>query len=137
MLKVRKAQIIKVKDKDLNTKEVFDILTGLKKKQKEIKNTEKVFFPQISFYHALKYNIFYKNLLLHPLVLKKKGFSEEKRCLKTKKELEALLKSVLEYELTTTDKEFLLKEERDAIIQAFRTLQKKAKKNQLVQTSTT
>jgi hypothetical protein len=125
---MKKAQVIKVKNIEVGTKEVYEILVGLKEKQKEIKNTRKVYYSKLSYYHALKYNMFFKNLLLHPLVLRKKWFSEEKHCLKTKKEIKELLRAVIEYELmvdVTKNTECLAKNERDIVIKVFGSLLQK------------
>ena len=99
---------------------------SLKKKQKELEEKEQIYYPCITLYSALKYNIFYTNLLLHPCILKEKDFSDDNEYAEEsglKKELE----KVIEYELTETQP-FLLKTERDEIIKVFRKLQKKEEK---------
>lgn len=117
-----KASFLKVKNMEADTKEVEGYIQGLKKKQCEIRGEEKNYYSILTFYHALKYNIFFNNLLLHPLVLKKKNFYEEKKCVKTKKQIKELLAKVCEYEIMK-DKIFLETHERDAIIQIYKKLE--------------
>ena len=109
---------MRVKNPDTLTKEVIATLKEMKQRQKEVEDKEEVIYSSISFYLALKNNIFYKNLFLHPLVLKTKLFFEEKEMIK-EETLNEFFQSIIEYELTA-DNTYLTKLERDSLIKIFK-----------------
>jgi len=109
---------MKVKQIDTLTKEVIATLKEIKIKQKNMEDKEHIAYSSISFYLALKHNIFYKNLFLHPLVLKTKMFFEDKDMIK-EENLNDFFQSIIEYELTA-DTTFLSTLERDSLIKIFK-----------------
>lgn len=113
-----------VKIKNIDTEaQVLSFLVELKEKQKKLANKDKVCYSSISLHTALKKNIFFTNLLLHPVILKVITYTEERVVCK-EEELESKLREVIEYELTS-DSEYLTKNERDKIIKVHKSLNKK------------
>jgi hypothetical protein len=112
-------------------------LEEIKAKQKELDNVEELYYPTLSFYTALKYDILFKNLLLHPLVLSKKSvFDEDKYTIKSKEQVKTMLQKVIEYELTESVSH-MIPQERDKLIQIFRKLNKPTARKKNGKTETT
>ncbi|MEO6303756.1 MAG: hypothetical protein ABIP51_11360 [Bacteroidia bacterium] len=118
--------MIKVKTEETR-KEIVDFLTELKEKQLDISETNEIYYPKLSLYLALKKKIFFKNLLLHPLVLINVPFYYKKNKIK-ESELEFLLLELIEFELTEKVV-FLSIQERDKIIKIHKSLKTKREKN--------
>jgi hypothetical protein len=118
--------MIRVKDLEVSSKEVYEFLKILKEQQKTYSSTSKIVYPKISLYLALKNKIFYAKLLTHPLILKEKKFYEDKKQIEDELSLKEELVKVLEYEMS--DKGVLPIEERTHLIKLFSKLQKKFEK---------
>ena len=111
--------MLKLRDEEAKG-EVLDFLKSLRIKQKEIETEKKVYYPSISLYIALKHKIFFKNLLLHPKVLDKRFFYDNRKVELSTSELADKLATVLEYEFTVN--ELLSDKERDKIIKVHKKL---------------
>lgn len=111
--------MIKIKDIKVGTEEILSYLSSLKDKQKKVIDKDNIFYPKISLYIALKHKILFKNLLLHPKVLREKKFYQDKNQIITSNSLRGILSEVLEFELTSND-ETLSTEERNEIIKVFK-----------------
>lgn len=118
--------MIKVRDIEASTEEAIKFLMALKSKQKELESKEKICYPKISLYTALKHNIFLTNLLMHPKVITEKNFFEQNYYTEGK-EFKEVLGEVIKYELVS-DQVYLTTEERDNIIKLFRKLEKREEK---------
>ena len=118
--------MIKVKDIKVGTDEIVTYMVALKEKQKEIKDTEKLYYSDITLHAALKYKLFITNFLLHPLVLKTKDVFTNKECISEKDEVRELVREVLEYEIME-EKTYLTQSERDTIISIFKKMNKPAR----------
>src|SRR5258708_4387211 len=92
--------MITVKNIEAETANVSKFLREMKKKQKEVESEEVTIYPKISLYTALKHKIFFINLLLHPEILIKKKFYQEKKQLMDNVSLKEELGKVLQYEMT-------------------------------------
>lgn len=120
--------MIKVKDEVVDTQSLIAYMTRLKEKQKELKDTRKVYYSHIALHAALKYKVFLPDFLLHPLVLVTKSAFEPKACITTKEDVVDLLRQVIEYEITEPEA-FMPTNVRDKIISIFKKMNKSAVKN--------
>jgi hypothetical protein len=117
--------MLKVKDEEAKG-EVLEFLKSLRLKQREIETEKKIYYPSISLYLALKHKMFFKNLLLHPMVLEKRFFYDNKKIELTTEELIDRLTLVLEYEFT--EEETLSVIERNRIIKVHKKLKNNLEK---------
>jgi len=108
-----------INDLDVS-EEIILFLKGFKQKQETYSETENLCYTKISLYLAAKHNIFFNNFLLHPLVLSVGTFFEEKRQIE-ENQIEFLIATVLEFELTTT-KNFLSEDEIKKLIKVYNLL---------------
>ena len=121
--------MIKVKTKEIEN-EIISFLIELKEIQKDISETEQICYPKLSLYLAIKNKIFFKNLLLHPVILVMSSVYGNKEKIK-ESELELLLLKTLEYEFTESQV-FLIKPEIDTVIKVHKRLKNKREKNESV-----
>lgn len=119
--------MIKIKNIEEDTQQVLNFLQELKIKQQLTSNKERTAYPKIALHTALKYKVFFSNLLLHSKVLTEKFFYEEKKQIEDVTLLKDKLGEVLEFEMIS-GKETLTLEERTKIIKLFSTLKKKVEK---------
>lgn len=119
--------MIKIKNLSVDNEEMIKFLKGLKIKQKNIEDKESLFYPKISLYTTLKYNIFFKNFLLHPIVLKSKKYYEDKNIVDKIEDIVELLGKTLTFELTENIT-YLTVNERDQLVKVHKKLLKKIEK---------
>lgn len=112
MLKVTKAQ----------NQDAIVFITSLRERQHELKLERKNYYPSITMHTALKYRIFFPNLLLHPKVLEARHFYENRTETLLPEELAIKIANVLEYEFL--EKETLTKKEQERLIKLHKKLTK-------------
>lgn len=116
--------MLKIKDQDYSKLEVIKYLKLLKDFQKKQTSQEITIYSKLPLYFAVKYKIFYKNILLHPLLILERKFFEEKKQINNEIDLIETLGEILKFEVTS-NAEVLSVTERTLMIKIFNKLKKK------------